>query len=203
MFKFGTCWKCEEINKVRVLNSKLPIDICNRVCEYDKCDKCRNKIEDIEDFDENPKLSKLNKVQKIIIHLQYRNCHLDTNMDRRKYKNIIRMSNNPLRKIMKQFMNITTHSDRERLMFHGVCHVMLLYCVIRNLTDIEELKKEITYYKIKTDTIRFNGFEISKEVIVKEIIRECFDFWLVGWRDHYNTTTEEIMEYVEYVFSLA
>ena len=203
MFKFENCWKCEEMNKVKVLNSKLPIDICNRVCEYDKCDKCRNKIEDIEDFDENPKLSKLNKVQKIMIHLLYRNHDIDTNMDRRKYKNIIRRSNNPLRKIMKQFMNIRNHSDRERLMFHGVCHVMLLYCVIRNLTDIEELKKEIACYKIKTATIRFNGFEISKEVIVKEIIRECFDFWLVGWREFYNTTTEEIMEHVENVFSLA
>ena len=202
MFKFENCWKCEETNKARVLNSKWPIDICNRVCEYDKCDKCRNKIFEIEDFDKNLKLSKLNKVQKTIIHLLYRNHNIDTIMDRRKYKNIIRRSNNPLRKIMKQFMNISNHSDRERLMFHGVCHVMLLYCVIRNLTDIEELKKEIAYYKIKTATIRFNGFEISKEVIVKEILRECFDFWLVGWRDHYNTTTEEIMEYVDYVFSL-
>ena len=163
------------MNKAGVLTSKLPIDICNRVCEYDKCDKCRNKIEDIEDFDENPEFSKLNKVQKIIIHLLYRNHIIDTIMDRRKYKNIIKRSNNPLRKIMKQFMNIRNHSDDERLMFHGVGHA----------------------------TIRFNGFEISKEVIVKEIIRECFDFWLVGSRDHYNTTTEEIMEYVEYVFSLA
>ena len=130
------------MNKVRVLKSKLPIDICNRVCEYDKCDKCRNKIEDIEDFDANPKFSKLNKVQKMIIHLLYRNHDIDTIMDRRKYKNIITRSNNPLRKIMKQFMNISNHSDRERLMFHGVCHVMLLYCVIHNLTDIEKLKKK-------------------------------------------------------------
>ena len=51
--------------------------------------------------------------------------------------------------------------------------------------------------------MRFNDFDISKEVIVKEIIRECFDFWLVAWRDYYNTTIEEIMEYVDYVFSLA
>ena len=191
-FNFENCWKCEEMNKVGVLTSKLPIDICNRVCEYDKCDKCRNKIEDIEDFDENPKFSKLNKVQKIIIHLLYRNHNIDTIMDRRKYKNIIKRSNNPLRKIMKQFMNIRNHSDDERLMFHGVCHVMLLYRVIHNLTYIEKLKKEIAFYKIKTATIRFNGFEISKEVIVKEIIRECFDFWLVGSRDHYNTTTEKL-----------
>ena len=133
----------------------------------------------------------------------YRNHNIDTIMDRRKHKNIIKRSNNPLRKIMKQLVNIRNHSDRERLMFHGVCHVMLLYCVIHNLTYIGKLKKEIAYYKIKTATIRFNGFVISKEVIVKEIIRECFDFWLVGWRDHYNTTTEEIMEYVENVFSLA
>ena len=63
MFKFEIVESEEEMNKVRVLNSKLPIDICNRVCEYDKCDKCRKKIGDIEDFDENPKLSKLNKVQ--------------------------------------------------------------------------------------------------------------------------------------------
>ena len=190
------------MNKVMVLNSKLPIDICNRVCEYDKCDKCRNKIMEEEDLDENPRFSKLNKVQKIIIHLKYRNFHIDTNMDRRKYKNIIRRSNNPLRKIMKQFVNIRNHSDHERLMFHGVCHCMLLYAVFSSLSDIEKLKAEIAHYNIKTATIRFNGFEISKEVIVKEILRECFDFWLVGWRDYYNTTTEEIMEYVEYVFSL-
>ena len=88
-------------------------------------------------------------------------------------------------------------------MFHGVCHVMLLYGVIGDLSDIEEVTENIICYKIKTATTRFTGFEISKEVIVKEIIRECFDFWLVGWRDYYNTTTEEIMEYVDYVFSLA
>ena len=200
MFKFESCWKCDEMSNVRVLNSKLPIDICNRVCEYDKCDKCRKKIMEMENFD--VAFSKLNKVQKTIIHLKYRNFRIDTNMDRRKYKNIIRRSNNPLRKIMKQFVNISNHSDYERLMFHGVCHCMLLYAVFRSLSDIEKVKEEIAYYKIKTATIRFNGFEISKEVIVKEIIRECFDFWLVGWRDYYDTTTEEIMEYVEYVFSL-
>ncbi len=201
MFKFESCWKCEEMNNVSVLNSKLPIDICNRVCEYDKCDKCRKKIIEMEDFDENPRFSKLNKVQKIIIHILYRNHDIDTIMDRRKYKNIIKRSNNPLRKIMKHFVNIRNHSDRERFMFHGVCHASLLYSVISRLSDPKVLK-EIAYYKIKTATMRFNGFEISKEVIVKEIIRECFDFWLVGRRDYYNTTTEEIMEYVEYVFSL-
>ena len=191
------------MNNVKLLNKILPIDICNRVCEYDKCNKCRMKILNMEDLDEHPRFSKLNKVQKIILHLLYRNHNIDTNMDRRKHKNIIRRSNNPLRKIMKQFMNIRNHSDRERLMFHGVCHVMLMYCVIHNLTDIEDLKKEIAYYKIKKATMRFNGFDISKEVIVKEIIRDCFDFWLVGWRDYYNTTIEEIMEYVDSVFSLA
>ena len=97
------------MNKVRVLNSKLPIDICNRVCEYDKCDKCRKKILEVEDFDENPELSKLNKVQKIITHMFFRNHNIDTHAERQKYKNIIRRSNNPLRKIMKQFMNITNH----------------------------------------------------------------------------------------------
>ena len=64
MFKFENCWKCDEMNKVRVLNNKLPIDICNRVFEYDKCNKCRKKILEIEDFDKHPKLSKLNSVQK-------------------------------------------------------------------------------------------------------------------------------------------
>ena len=105
---------------------------------------------------------------------------------------------------MKQFMNITNHiSYDERLTFHGVCHCRLLYAVIRHLTDIiEEVKEEIAYINIKTATMKFEGLEISKEVTVKEIIRECFDFWLVGWRDYNNTTTEEIMEYVEYVFSL-
>ena len=201
MFKFENCWKCEEMNKVKVLNSKLPIDICNRVCEYDKCDRCMKKIETMEHLDKLKTFSNLNKFQKIRRHMTYRNFHIDTNMDRRKYKNIIRRSNNPLRKIMTQFMNITTHSN-DSLMFHGVCHVMLLYCVIYNLTDIKELKEEIAYYQLKAAAIRFNGFEISKEVIAKEIIRECFDFGLVGCRDYYNTTSEEIMEYVDYVFSL-
>ena len=191
------------MNNVRVLNTTLPIDICNRVCEYDKCDKCRKKILEIEDFDENPKFSILSKVQKIIIHLLYRNHNIDTNMTRRKYKNIIRRSNNPLQKIMKHFVNIRNHSDRESFMFRGVCHCLLLHGIIGHLSDIEEVTERITYYKIKSATTRFNGFDISKEVIVKEIIRECFDFWLVGWRDYYNTTIEEIMEYVEYVFSQA
>ena len=30
----------------------------------------------------------------------------------------------------------------------------------------------------------------------------CFDFWLAGWKGYYNTTTEEVIEYVKYVFSL-
>lgn len=51
--------------------------------------------------------------------------------------------------------------------------------------------------------MKFGNATVRKEIIVKEIIRECFDFWLVGWRDYYNTTTEEIMEYVDHVFALA
>ena len=50
MFKFESCWKCEEPNKVRVLNIKLPIDICNRVCEYNKCDKCMKKMVEMADI---------------------------------------------------------------------------------------------------------------------------------------------------------
>ena len=64
MFKIENCWKCEEMNKVGVLTSKLPIDICNRVCEYDKCDRCMKKIKAMEDFDECKTSSKPNKVQK-------------------------------------------------------------------------------------------------------------------------------------------
>ena len=42
--------------------------------------------------------------------------------------------------------------------------------------------------------MKFGNATIRKEIIVKETIRECVDFWLVGWRDDYNTATEEIME---------
>ena len=87
-------------------------------------------------------------------------------------------------------------------MFHGVCHCHLLLCISWGLSDIEAVTEQLAKYKVKAAIIRFNSFDISKEVIVKEIIRECFDFGLVGWRDYYNTTTEEIMEYVEYAFSL-
>ena len=190
------------MGKAKVLNNKLPIDICNRVCEYDKCDKCREKIETMNDFNEDSYWSKSNKVQRILLHLYYHNHDIDTHMDRRKYKNIIRRSNNPLRKIMKYFVNIRHNVDLRTITYYGVCHESLLYSVISRLHDTQGVTEEIAYYKIKTATMRFNGFDISKEVIVKEIIRECFDFWLVGWRDYYNTTTEEIMEYVDYVFSL-
>ena len=27
---------------------------------------------------------------------------------------------------------------------------------------------------------------------------QCFEFWLVGWKDYYNTTSEEFLEYVQY-----
>ena len=57
-------------------------------------------------------------------------------------------------------------------MFHGVCHCMLLYAVFSRLSDIEKIKDEIADYKIKTATLRFNGFDISREVTVKEILRE-------------------------------
>ena len=129
MLKFENCWKCEEMNKTRVLNNKLPIDICIRVCEYDKCDKCRKKILEIEDFDENPKLSKLSKVQKILIHLLYRNHDIETNMTRRKYKNIIRRSNNPLRKIMKQFVKISETIQTANVLCFTV-HVTVCYCIL-------------------------------------------------------------------------
>ena len=82
---------------------------------------------------------------------------------------------------MKEFVNIRNHSDDERLMFHGVCHLMLLYVVFSRLSDIEEFKDDIEKCKIKTASIKFSGFAFSKEVIVKEIIRECFAFgWWVG-----------------------
>ena len=79
---------------------KFQVAICNRVCEYDKCDKCRKKILETEDFDEKPQTFKVKQSANTIMHLLYRSHDTDTNMDRRKYENIIRRSNNPLRKIM-------------------------------------------------------------------------------------------------------
>ena len=76
---------------------------------------------------------------------------------------------------------------------------MLLYAVCWHLTDIEEVKQEIAHYNITTATVRFNGFEISKEVIVKEIIRECFDF---GWSVGGIIETQQPKKLWEYVFSL-
>ena len=202
MFKFGECWKCNTIQNSKILNHKLPFDVCQRICEYNKCDTCRNKIETMNNFDESSYWSKGNKVQRIILHLLFRNFDIDTRMDRRKYKNIIKRSTNPQRKIMKQFINISHNVDKTSYTLYGVCHVSLMYSIITRLHDTDKVLVEIERYNLKTATFRFNGFTLSKEVILKEIIRECFDFWLVGWRDYYNTTTEEIMEYVDYVFSL-
>ena len=190
------------MNKTKVLNNKLPIDLCNRVCEYDKCDKCMKKVETMKDCDENRFLSKGNNVQRILLHLLYHNHDIDTYMSRRNIKNIIKRSNNPLRKIMSHFVNISKNYDKTTCYLYGVCHQSLFYSVISRLDDVVKVREEIRYYDIKIATMRFNGFDISKEVVVKEIIRKCFDFWLVGWRDYYNAPTEEIMEYVEYVFSL-
>ena len=128
----------------------------------------------------------------MILHLLFRNFDIDTNMDRRKYKNIIKRSKNPQRKIMKQFMNISHNVDKTSYTHYGVCHVSSLYGIITRLHDTNRLLAAIEEYNLKTATFRFNGFTPSKEVILKERIRECFDFWLVGWRDYHNTTTEEI-----------
>ena len=141
-------------------------------------------------------------MQRINLHLLFRNFDIDTRMDRRKYKNIIKRSKNPQRKIMKQFMNNSHNVDKTSYTHYGVCHVSLMYSIITRLCDTNEALAVIEQCKLKTATFQLNGFALSKAVILKEIIRECFDFWLVGWRDYYNTTTEEIMEYVDYVFSL-
>ena len=44
------------MNKASVLNRKLLIDICCRVCEYDELDSCAKKIETMDNIDENTRL---------------------------------------------------------------------------------------------------------------------------------------------------
>ena len=123
-----------------------------------------------------------------------------THMNRRKYNNIIKMSSNPRKQMMKHFVNISHNVDLNTFTYFGVNHEALLYGVISKLHDTKRVLEEINYYNIKNSAMKFGNTTIRKEVIVKEIIRECVDLWLVGWRDYCNTTTEEIMEYVEYVF---
>ena len=188
LFNFGECWKCNTMQKIKVLSHKLPFDLCQHVYEYDKCDTCRNKIETHNNFDEHSHLSKGGKVQGIILHLLSCNFDIDTHMNSRKYKNIIKRSRNPQRKIMKQFLNISHTVDKTNYTYYGVCHASLMYSIITNLHNTNKYLAEIERCNLKAATFRFNGFTLSKSVILKEIIRECFDFWLVA--------------YVEYIFSL-
>ena len=151
----------------KILNHKLPFDLCQHICEYDKCDTCRNKIETMNNFDENSYLSKGNKVQRIILHSLFRNFDIDTRKDRRKYKNISKRSKNPQRKIMKQFMNISNNVDKTSYTYYGVCHVSLMYSIITRLCDTNEVLAVIEQYRLKTATFQSNGFALSKEVILK------------------------------------
>ena len=111
--------------------------------------------------DENSCLSKGNKVQRIILHLLFRNFDIDTRMDRRKYKNIVKRSKNPQRKIMKQFMNISHNVDKTSYTYYGVCHVSLMYSKITSLCDTNEVLAVIEQYNLKTATFRFNEFTLS------------------------------------------
>ena len=46
MFKLSYCWKCEEIkNNHKVLNNKLPENVCDVLGKYDKCQTCKASIE--------------------------------------------------------------------------------------------------------------------------------------------------------------
>ena len=63
------------MSKTRVLNNKLPIDTCNRVCEYEKCHRCMKKIKTMEDFDDHFLWSKGNNLPNLfLVFLMYRYC---------------------------------------------------------------------------------------------------------------------------------
>ena len=134
------------MQKIEVLTNKMPFDICKRVCDYSKCDRCVRKLETMKDFDEHPYWSKGNKVQRILVHLYFHSHDIDTHMDRRKYKNIINMSNNPRRQMMKQFVNISDNVVLDTFTLFGVNHEALLYGVISNLHDTTRVLGEIEYY---------------------------------------------------------
>ena len=92
------------------------------------------KMETTTNVDEDSYLSKGSKVQRIILHLLFRNFDIDTNMSRKKYKNIIKRSKSPQRKTMKQFMIIFHNGDKTNPTYYGVwhvsfgaCHVSLMY----------------------------------------------------------------------------
>ena len=82
--------------------------------------------------------SRGNKVQRILLHVYFHNHDIGTYMNRQKYKNIIKRSHNPLRKIMKQFVNIRHNVEMKTITYCGVCHESLLYGVISNLHHVEE-----------------------------------------------------------------
>ena len=199
MTAVGNAKKCK---KLRYLAINCHSIYAKKVCDYSKCDRCARKLETMNNLDEHPYWSKGNKAKKML-HLYFQSKDMDTHMNRRKYKNIIKMSNNPRKQMMKQFLNVSKIFAVNTLTFFGVDHVSLLYGVISNLHDTEKVLEEIEYYNIQNAVTKFGNATMRKEVIAKEIIRECADFWLVGCRDYSNTTIEEIMEYVDHVFALA
>ena len=116
MFNFENCWKCEEENEVEIL-SKWPIGLRRTVCDNSKRDRCMKKYDLFGDNFHGPKRG--NKAQRTLLDLYFHHHDIDTNMDRRKYKNIIKRSNNPCKQVMKnevvQCVALSVAGDGERL----------------------------------------------------------------------------------------
>ena len=61
-----------------------------------------------------------------VLTFLFHNHDIDIRVDRRKYKNVIIRSNNPLKQAMKNLMNVRHNQAHERLMLFGVFHELLL-----------------------------------------------------------------------------
>ena len=81
----------------------------------------------MKDFDENSCWSKGNKVQRTLLNLYFHNQDIDTHMNRRKYRKIVNMSNNPRKHMMKQFMNISNNVIFQTFTCFGVDHEALIW----------------------------------------------------------------------------
>ena len=207
------CVKCEKIKEQhKTLNKILPDDFCNMLCKYDTCEKCRRKIE----YFENALDKDESKISRILLHMIFHNSDVNTNIHNTCYKHIIKRSSHQHKKIMKHFLNIhngTYHrviyvdggdGEVQEFITHrggGYNHKDLIENILDDLYDLEKCRDNILEYNIKNTIFMFNGFRLRTEDIVKQIIFEIIDFWLVGRRDYYNITMEEIREYIEDVFN--